>query len=221
MDFMVPVIAGFILGCLHAFDVDHVVAVTAFTSKHPHQRKAAVFGLLWGLGHTASLMVFGLVTLALKVVIPPLVESLAELAVGVILVGIGIWVLKDVLMEKRIHIHRHNHDGTEHAHFHSHKHGEHHSHKHSMFLIGATHGLAGTASVMVLIPITLTQSLLVAGLYLLLFGIGTITAMMLFASLLGRMSATNLVQRGLPVFQGIAGLISIGIGSLWISYQFI
>ncbi|MEX1277341.1 MAG: sulfite exporter TauE/SafE family protein [Bacteroidota bacterium] len=219
MDFMVPVIAGFVLGCLHAFDVDHVVAVTAFTSKHPSERKAAVFGLLWGLGHTVSLMLFGLVTLALKVVIPPLVESLAELAVGVLLVGIGIWVLKDVLMKKRIHMHTHHHDGVEHVHFHSHQHTEHHTHRHSMFLIGATHGLAGTASVMVLIPITLTQSLLVAGLYLLLFGIGTIVAMMLFAYLLGKVSSTTLVQRALPVFQGTAGIISVGIGSIWIGNQ--
>lgn len=219
MDLLLPVIAGFVLGCLHAFDVDHVVAVTALTSKHPQHRKAAAFGFLWGVGHTVALMVFGLITLALKIVIPPLVESLAELSVGLMLVGVGVWVLKDVITKKRIHIHTHSHDGIEHAHFHSHEQTHEHTHKHSMFLIGATHGLAGTASVMVLIPITLTQSLVVAGLYLLLFGVGTIAAMMLFAYVLGRFSSTALMQQALPAFQGIAGMASIAIGSVWIGNQ--
>ncbi len=221
MELLAPLLTGFILGCLHAFDADHIVAVTAFSSKHPDGRKAAVFGLLWGLGHTVSLLVFGLVTLSFKLLIPPMIESFAETLVGLLLILLGVWVLKDLFVKHKIHIHAHTHDGVEHVHFHSHKHDEGHAHKHSMFWIGATHGFAGTASVMVLIPITLSQTVAAAGLYLLLFGIGTIAAMTLFAFVLGKISSTAFSKRFLPAFQGIAGLISISVGTVWIGRQFV
>lgn len=219
MDVLIPIITGFTLGCVHAFDVDHIVAVTAFASKHPSPGGAAKFGMLWGIGHTVTLVSLGLLSLGLKLVIPPLVESVAELVIGILLVAIGVWVLKDVLRHKHIHIHKHVHDGIEHVHFHSHQHGAEHAHKHSMFFIGAAHGFAGTASVMVLVPIAITQSLLTAGLYLLLFGIGTIAAMGIFAYLLGKLSSTTHAERILPVFQGVAGLASIVVGSVWIGHQ--
>jgi len=45
MEFLLALISGFTLGCVHAFDADHVAAVTAFTRKHPDARKAAGFGI--------------------------------------------------------------------------------------------------------------------------------------------------------------------------------
>ena len=128
------------------------LAVTAFTSKHPHGKKAAKFGLMWGLGHTTTLLLFGGISVALKFAIPPLLESIAEFAVGALLIVIGIWVLRDILQGKQIHIHTHTHDGFEHIHFHSHEHEAHHRHSHSMFLVGAAYGFAGTAAVLVIVP---------------------------------------------------------------------
>jgi len=93
VEFVLALVGGLTLGSIHAFDMDHVAAVTAFTSKHPDSRKAMWFGIVWGLGHTATLVLFGGLSAALKFVIPPIVESIAEAAVGVFLVGIGIWVL--------------------------------------------------------------------------------------------------------------------------------
>lgn len=216
---MMPVLAGFTLGCMHAFDVDHIVAVTAFTSKNPDARKPAWLGILWGVGHTTTLLVVGLVSLLFKLIIPPLVESIAEVAIGALLIAIGVWVLADLLRHKHMHIHKHLHDGVEHIHFHSHQQGEGHNHKHSIFFVGAAHGFAGTASVLVIIPITITQSILAASLYLLLFGVGTIVAMAGFAYVLGRLTHLARIRQLVPIFRWIAGSVSVLVGILWIGLK--
>lgn len=217
MDLVLAVAGGLTLGCLHAFDVDHVAAVTAFASKYPSARRATWFGIYWGLGHTATLLVLGGLSVALKFAIPPAVSSAAEVLVGLLLIAIGVWVLRDFFRGRQIHVHRHTHDGMEHVHFHSHAHGGDHRHRHSMFFVGAAHGFAGTAAVMVLIPITVTQSLSFALIYLVLFGIGTMSAMGLFAYLLGNMAQRAGSERIIAIVQAVAGSLSLIIGILWIS----
>jgi sulfite exporter TauE/SafE len=217
MDLLLAVASGFTLGCLHAFDVDHVAAVTVFASKHQSARRASLFGVYWGLGHAVTLLMLGGLSVALKFVIPPALSAAAEILVGVLLIAIGVWVLREFFRGKKIHVHKHTHDGIEHMHVHSHSHGEDHHHRHSMFFVGAAHGFAGTATVMVLIPITITQSLSFALVYLLLFGIGTMTAMGLFASLLGSVTQRAGSEKVLGILQAVAGSLSLVIGALWIS----
>jgi high-affinity nickel permease len=215
-DLLLAVSAGLILGGIHAFDADHVVAVTAFAAKNPGARKAALFGVLWGLGHTTILMVFGMACLALQFIIPPAVETFAELLVGAMLLAIGTWVLKDVFLRKRIHIHKHTHDGVEHIHVHSHEEREDHRHRHSMFFVGAAHGFAGTAAVLVVIPVTISGSLVAALVYMILFGIGTMAAMAVFAYALGHTFLLITFKNAMFWVQGIAGSMSILLGSWWI-----
>ena len=221
MDFVLAIAGGFTLGCLHAFDVDHVTAVTAFASKHPSTRHATWFGIYWGLGHTATLLVLGGLSVALKFAIPPAVSSAAEVLVGLLLMTIGVWVLRDFFRGRKIHLHRHTHDSVDHVHFHSHAQGGDHRHRHSMFFVGAAHGFAGTAAVVVLVPITITQSLGFALIYLILFGIGTMSAMGLFAYLLGNMTQRAGSQKTLAVIQAAAGSLSLILGVLWISEHFL
>lgn len=216
MEFLLALVGGLTLGSIHAFDADHIAAVSAFASRHPHPGKAAWFGVVWGLGHTVTVLLFGGLSVALKFVIPPIVESIAEVAVGVFLIGIGIWVLRDILKRRHIHVHKHIHDGVEHFHFHSHENAEDHRHRHSMFLVGATHGLAGSASIMVIVPITLSQSLFTAVLYLLLFGVGTIVSMGTFAYLIGTVSKYAGGRNLLPYIRGIAAAASLVVGILWV-----
>ncbi len=142
---------------------------------------------------------------------------MAEALIGGLLVAIGVWVLADILRKTGVHIHKHTHDGMEHIHFHSHAVETHHRHRHSMFMVGAAHGLAGTASVLVLIPLALGQSLITASAYLLVFGLGTTIAMGLFAYLLGSLSHFAQMRKILPALQGAVGLASICVGILWIS----
>jgi len=216
MDLILAVVGGVTLGCIHAFDVDHVAAVTALSSKHGNPKKASLLGAVWGLGHTATLLVFGTFSIALKFVIPEAVASIAELLVGVMLIAIGIWVVRDVIAKREIHIHRHSHDGSEHVHFHSHSESKEHDHTHSLFFVGAAHGFAGTAAVLVLIPITISQSILTAIVYLLLFGIGTMAAMAFFAYWLGVITKRISSTRILTVIRGVAGIVSLVVGLIWV-----
>src|SRR5262249_58244489 len=56
---------GFVLGLHHAFDVDHLVAVLAIVSERRGLWRSSLVGVTWGLGHTTSLFVVALVTIAL------------------------------------------------------------------------------------------------------------------------------------------------------------
>jgi sulfite exporter TauE/SafE len=219
MELLLAVVGGLTLGCLHALDIDHVTAVTVFVSKNPNPRRAALLGVRWGMGHTATVFVLGVLSLMLKFFIPPLVQSLAEVLVGILLIAIGVWVLRDSLRRRGIHLHTHAHDGGEHIHFHSHQDRPDHSHTHSMFLIGATHGFAGTASLMVIVPLTVTTSFFTAAVYLILFGIGTIAAMGTLAYFMGKLATSMKEPHILPRAQAMAGLVSIVVGLLWIGHQ--
>jgi sulfite exporter TauE/SafE len=219
MELLLAMVGGLTLGCLHALDVDHIAAVTVFVSKHPNPRQAATLGIRWGMGHTVSVFVLGVLSLMLKFMIPPLVQSLAEVLVGILLVGIGVWALRDSFRKHSIHLHKHTHDGVEHAHFHSHADRADHLHGHSMFLIGATHGFAGTATLMVIVPLTVTTSLCTVAVYLILFGVGTIVAMGSLAYFMGKLATSMKERRVLSRVQAIAGIVSVSVGLLWIGHQ--
>ncbi len=48
---------GFFLGMRHATDADHVMAVTTIVSRERSIRSAARIGLLWGLGHSLTVLI--------------------------------------------------------------------------------------------------------------------------------------------------------------------
>lgn len=80
---------GFFLGMRHATDADHVVAVTTIVSRRRTLRAAVPVGVLWGLGHTATILLVGGAIVLFGVVIPPRVGLGMELSVAVMLVLLG------------------------------------------------------------------------------------------------------------------------------------
>ena len=50
---------GFVLGLKHAFDADHLIAVSSLVSQRVGYIKSSFVGLLWGVGHTAALLIAG------------------------------------------------------------------------------------------------------------------------------------------------------------------
>src|SRR3990170_3695862 len=131
---------GFVLGIKHAFDPDHIVAVSTIIKDNRQPIKAALIGIFWGIGHTFSLLLTGLLVLLLKINIPPEISLFLEMTVGVMLVFLG---FKSVFArEKSGHTHFHLHGKSHHAHSHDHNLSHHHSHRRS-FWIGIIHGLAG------------------------------------------------------------------------------
>lgn len=177
---------GFLLGIKHAFDADHLTAISTVVSKNKSIKKSSLAGMFWGFGHTISLLVVGLVILLLKISIPQKIALSFEFIVGIMLVILGINSILTI-KKNRIHLHRHKHDGIEHIHFHSHKLTRQHYHKHlslhkSLF-IGIIHGLAGSTALTLLV-LTTVKSFWMGLIYILIFGIGSITGMMVISSII-------------------------------------
>jgi len=200
---------GFLLGLEHSLDADHLVAVSSLVSQKTKVWKAAITGMMWGLGHTAILLLVGVVILALKIVIPRTIALSLEFVVGIMIVVLGTMVLYKLFKKRHAHehdstyqeneghthmhahAHGHSHDsGSFHMHLHEHSHEalSHHSknphdHNHQPFIVGIIHGLAGSASLMLLILASI-ESMWVGIAYITVFGLGTMLSMAVLASLL-------------------------------------
>lgn len=196
------VLLGFVLGLQHATDPDHLVAVATILTRERRFVDGARIGVLWGLGHAGTLMVAGGLVVALNARIRPEVGAGIELAVAAMIVALGAMRLWDALggLARAPSGHvlaDHDHGGREAFHSHIHAHGpEVHAHPHlhpsrsllaaldgrrrraamRALLVGAVHGLAGTAAISLLVLATLTSPL--AGLaYLVVFALGTLAGM--------------------------------------------
>ena len=223
---------GLILGFKHATEADHVVAVSSIVSEHRKLGKVAMIGGLWGLGHTLMLVIVGMFVLALGIAIPEHISRYLEFAVGLMIIGLSGMALTRALRNRGdVHVHTHSHGGTKHSHIHFHEHGTEHQgepsqHSHSIrrmglkpLLVGAMHGLAGSAALTLLV-LTQVRSFWLGMSYLLIFGLGSVLGMMVVSVIIGlpfAMSARRLsnLTRGL---QMAAGLVGIAFGC-WYAYS--
>src|SRR6266705_3352883 len=184
---------GLLLGLKHATDADHVVAVTTFVSESKSLWRSCSIGAFWGIGHTLSLALAGLVGIVFKVAIPSWVEARLEFVVALMLVALGARVLIRTFRGKiELHGHTHVHRGTvSHSHWHIHTSAESRAHDHTGWvhlgfrplLVGMVHGAAGSAALMLLVLSTIRLPL-EAFLYILVFGFGSVLGMLLISCLL-------------------------------------
>src|SRR5882757_7295322 len=84
-----------LLGLRHATDPDHLVAVTTLVAggRERVARRAGELGLAWGLGHAATLFVFGLPILLFGSFLPQRVQQAAETTIGLVMVYLAIRLL--------------------------------------------------------------------------------------------------------------------------------
>ena len=211
-------LTGLVLGMRHAFDRDHVAAVTHFISLEPDPLRSAWFGFRWALGHAVMVLLLGSLILVLHLKFDPVFERYAELAVGISLVVLGCWRLL-LLWQERRHAHRHVHRTTEHTHEHSHAPGREHEHRFAPTLVGMVHGAAGTAEVFVLIPMTMIGTVWMAYLYIALFSAGCALTMSGYGYAAGRFyrranETGQRLYRTLVIFTSLSGL---ALGVVWIA----
>src|SRR5437867_11755151 len=81
---------GFFLGMRHATDPDHVIAVSTIVTRQPTLRAALLIGILWGIGHTLTIVVVGAAIILFSIVIPPRLGLTMEMAVALMLVVLGL-----------------------------------------------------------------------------------------------------------------------------------
>jgi ABC-type nickel/cobalt efflux system permease component RcnA len=223
---------GLVLGLRHATEVDHVVAVSTIVSEHRSARRSVLVGALWGAGHTFTLLTVGMFVVLFETAIPVMVAKWAELAVAIMIIGLGaLAVTRTFGKLSDVHVHRHSHDGHSHSHIHFHENekgkGQHLDlHSHTVlrlglkpFVVGSMHGLAGSASLTMLI-LTQLESMWISLWYLLVFGFGSVCGMILMSGLIG-VPFTFKGHRFTRMrfgFQATAGTLSILFG-LWYALQ--
>jgi sulfite exporter TauE/SafE len=200
-------LTALVAGFAHALEPDHMAAVTTFVSRRPRPLQAIGFGIRWGAGHSAAILVVGFILVALNIQLPDVLARGLEFGVGVMLLGLGLWLLWGVLHERA---HRAAGDAA-HGHAHPHHHGR------GSLWVGMAHGLSGTAPLVAALSATMAGSPASAALYLLLFGVGTTVAMALYALVAGFVF-DQAGHRAPALAGGLRALTAVGsaaIGVLW------
>jgi ABC-type nickel/cobalt efflux system permease component RcnA len=225
---------GLVFGLRHATEADHIIAVSTIVSEQRNLLRSAAVGALWGIGHTASLIFVGTLVLALRVAVPRGLASWLEFGVALMIIALGASAIVRALGRRRprVHLHQHKHDGLSHVHLHFHEQGTEHAraaakaHSHAVtrigfkpLLVGAMHGLAGSATLTLLV-LTQVDSAALGLFYLTVFGLGSVVGMLLMSGLIGLPFALAARRFDGPHhgLQTVAGGLSIVFG-LWYAYQ--
>jgi high-affinity nickel-transport protein len=236
---------GFLLGMRHATDADHVIAVTTILNRSRRFLDATLIGAIWGLGHTLTVVVVGVLIIVFGIVIPPPVGLAMELAVAIMLILLGIlnltgamrWLTERFTPPAPMHGHAHEHLHTHEAGLDPHGHEHAHLHGHGSdpglletfgwfqlgrpLVVGLVHGLAGSAAVALLVLTDLAvsdrgQALI----YLVIFCAGVAAGMAILTTLIGMpfmvsRARSERINRYLTIGSGV---LSLAIGLL-LAYQ--
>ncbi|MFN4133301.1 MAG: hypothetical protein ACK4GQ_02910 [Candidatus Hadarchaeales archaeon] len=204
------------LGFKHAYDADHLVAVSNFLVRSI--RNTAVMSLNWALGHmlTAGAITLLLYAAFLETIVPTL--SYFEIGAGAMLVVLG--VLGIAWEIGRFHVHPHRHGKVLHVHPHVHAFGlRKHLHPH-LFAVGVVRGLTSNDELFTLLVVSLGVVTL-PGLLLniSIFSIGVALGMVLFGCLMSYPVARIGVARVKRIVSILVGVISIFYGLLLLLWQ--
>jgi ABC-type nickel/cobalt efflux system permease component RcnA len=217
-----PLVVAALLGLRHALDPDHLVAVSTLvaTVEERAARVAGRLGVAWGVGHALTVVLLGLPVVLAHAVLPDVVQRLAETAIGLIIVVLA----GRLLLRWRgsaYHLHAHEHAGTRHTHVHPHRGERGHEHAHVVprtplqaFLIGATHGVGGSAPVAVLLLASVPGRASAAA-ALGVFAAGTAVSMAVLSSTFGWMLGSRHVRQRLRLAAVPLSVAGLAFGALY------
>lgn len=190
IQFFLVVYSGF----THAFEADHLLAVSSIVTNRGRTKSAVKDGMYWGLGHTSTIILIGLLMILLKVQITEGIFHFFEAGVGLLLILLAVFRLNKFWRNqefKHRHFHLHNQPDLP---FHRHTH-------HLAYFVGLVHGLAGSGALVVLV-MSQIQDITQGILYLSIFGFGSILGMFVASGLLSipftkKLVASNALQVGM------------------------
>lgn len=211
---------GFGLGLLHALDADHIMAISSLATSNSSERercsvlRTAGFCMRWALGHGSILLALATLFIFARIELPEFVPQLAEKLIGLLLIFLGGWIISN-LWQQRLVLKTHTHDAITHAHLVplNKKHQN-----HAPVLVGITHGLAGSAPILAIIPALETENAWIGLAYVTLFSLGVLTTMLVFGVFLGKLQGW-IVGCGQGLFRVsriVVACGSIAFGSYWL-----
>lgn len=96
-----------ILGFRHGFDYDHVAAISDLASTQDQPRQGMRLGLLYALGHAATVAALGMALIVFQLSLPSGIDHWMERLVGLTLLVLGVYVLWTMVVRPRPAGHTH------------------------------------------------------------------------------------------------------------------
>jgi high-affinity nickel permease len=211
-----------VFGLKHALEPDHLAAVSTIAVEHKSLVGSSLVGAVWGLGHTLSLLLAGLVVILLGFDLREEYLEPVEVVVALMLIGLGARALWMLWRERKKAVNAESQETLHHSHMHD-------DHPKKVWkrigvrplLIGMIHGLAGSAALLLLlIPVIPSTALKIV--YILVFGAGSIAGMVIMSWMVGlpsHLMASRFLKISLAV-RALAGLFSLGFG-VWLLHEFV
>jgi high-affinity nickel-transport protein len=211
------IVLGLVVGLRHAFEPDHLTAVSTLVGDASDGRRGALVGAIWGIGPSLSLVIVGLVLMVLGATLSPGAAAVFECAVSDMLIALGGRAIVGAFRADRGPVTAHHHGRFEHAH------GQAMRHFHAAgrvvawrpLVVGLVHGLAGSGALTAVVFAELPTAALRL-VYITLFGLGSVAGMAAASGLAGRalqaMARQPGARRSLAM---IAGAASIIVGLVW------
>ena len=192
MHSLLPLLFAAVMGMGHAFEPDHLLAVSTLVARHDELRVALKNGLFWGLGHTTMLVIFGGLLIFGRATF--LQSHYFEAVVGVMLIGLGMSRLLARSSYQPVPM-----VAKQRASF--------------AYTVGLVHGLAGSGA-LVLLALSAIPGPAGAVAYILLFGLGSVVGMLVAVSLM-RIPFTPRMRLGKRLRAGavvLSSVLSVGYG---------
>ena len=187
---------GLLLGCLHALEADHIVTVSCMVMNKGSLRKSLLLALQWGVGHSFTLMILAALIFSLDSAFMALMSTSAEQMVGRTMIFLGMIVLfQELKQSSKLKNFKHR-DFT----------GP------QLFGVGVLHGIAGSGSIFLLIPIALTKSIVGVFSYVGLFCLGMILTMGFYGLFLQKFCFSRKLLTWLPKVRFVVAIFSVSIG---------
>ena len=195
-------------GFAHAFERDHLLAVGNIVSQRNSTLKSIKDGIFWGLGHTSTILLMGVIMLLLKVQVSPAYFHYLEAGVGIMLVVLGSFRLfkfkrflsAEVVETPAAQMVAVTNTGLKKLHLVS-------------YGVGMVHGLAGSGELVLLVILQIVN-MQMGMLYLLIFGVGSILGMLVAAAMFSLPFSKKLLHSRLlqVTFILLSSLLCIGFG---------
>lgn len=194
METILPLLFALGIGFTHAFEADHLIAISNIVTQRTRTKLAIKDGIYWGLGHTSTILMIGGVIILGKLLVNETLFSYLEGVVGVLLITLGFLRIRKLLRSSRTH--PENTSGHKVA-----------------YSVGLIHGLAGSGAV-VLLAMTEISGAFTELFYLISFGAGSIVGMLIAAGLFSlpftkRFAKIKQFQSGMTI---LSSLLCIGYG---------
>ena len=189
---------GLLLGCLHALEADHIITVTNLVLNKDSLKKSLRLALQWGFGHSLTLTILAILVFSLDTAFMALMSTKAEQMVGVTMIFLGLIVFfQELKQNSKFKVFAHKDVETSGS---------------QLFGVGVLHGVAGSTSIFLLIPVALTKSIWGVFSYVGLFCLGMILTMGFYGLFLQKFSTNKNFYTYLPKARFVVAIFSVTIG---------